>query len=94
MKGLISLGQGVDHILKDNIINKNIPIVRIVDPFMAKSMSHWVIMSVLNFIRDTFGYYNQQKTKIYKARKEINFTNLKNCSLWNWSNRKCCCERS
>ena len=65
LKGLISLGQGVDHILKDNIINNEIPVVRIVDPFMSKSMSHWVVLSVLNFIRDTFGYYNQQKNKIY-----------------------------
>ena len=40
-------------------------------------MSHWVILSVLNFIRDTFGYYDQQKNKIYKPRKEINFTTLK-----------------
>ena len=77
LKGLISLGQGVDHVLKDNIINNKIPIVRIVDPFMAKSMSHWVVMSVLNFIRDTFGYYTQEKNKIYKPRKEINFTTIK-----------------
>ncbi len=77
LKGLISLGQGVDHVLKDNIINNKIPVVRIVDPFMAKSMSHWVVMSVLNFIRDTFGYYTQEKNKIYKPRKEINFTTLK-----------------
>ena len=77
LQGLISLGQGVDHILKDNIIDYEIPIVRIVDPFMAKSMSHWVVLSVLNFIRDTFGYYNQQINKIYKPRKEINFTTLK-----------------
>ncbi len=77
LQGLISLGQGVDHILKDNIIDYEIPIVRIVDPFMAKSMSHWVIMSILNYTRDTFGYYTQQKNKIYKPRKEINFTSLK-----------------
>ena len=77
LRCLISLGQGVDHILKDNIIDNTISIVRIVDPFMAKSMSHWVIMSVINFIRDTYGYYNQQKSKIYKSRKEINFTTLK-----------------
>ncbi len=77
LKGLISLGQGVDHILKDNIIDNKIPVVRIVDPFMAKSMSHWVVLSVLNYIRDTFGYYEQQKNKIYKPRKEINFTTLK-----------------
>ena len=77
LNALISLGQGVDHILKDNIIDSQIPVVRIVDTFMAKSMSHWVVMSVLNFIRDTFGYYTQQKNKIYKPRKEINFTTLK-----------------
>ena len=77
LKGLISLGQGVDHILKENIISDNITVVRIVDPFMAKAMSHWVILSVLNFIRDTFGYHDQQRTKTYKPRKEINFTNIK-----------------
>ena len=44
LKGLISLGQGVDHILAKNSAPVNIPIVRIVDPYMAKSMSHWVIL--------------------------------------------------
>ena len=44
---------------------------------MAKSMSHWVILSVLNYIRDTIGYYDQEKTKTYKSRKEINYTTIK-----------------
>lgn len=77
LKALISLGQGVDHILKKNKIDNKIPIIRIVDPYMAKSMSHWVVLSVLNYIRDTFGYFDQQKTKTYKSRREINFTTLK-----------------
>ena len=77
LKGLISLGQGVDHILKNDLIPKKIPIVRIVDPYMAKSMSHWVILSILNFVRDTYGYYNQEKIKLYKSRKELNFLSLK-----------------
>ena len=77
LKGLISLGQGVDHILKKDLITKKIPIVRIVDPYMAKSMSHWVILSILNFVRDTYGYYNQEKIKLYKPRKELNFLSLK-----------------
>ena len=77
LRALISLGQGVDHILKDNIIDQNIPVVRIVDPYMAKSMSHWVILSVLNFVRNAYGYYEQQKNRIYKPRKEINFTTIK-----------------
>ena len=77
LKGLISLGQGVDHILKNDLIPKKIPIVRIVDPYMAKSMCHWVILSILNFVRDTYGYYNQEKIKLYKSRKELNFLSLK-----------------
>ena len=77
LKGLISLGQGVDHILKKNIITKKIPIVRIVDPYMAKSMSHWVILSILNFVRDSYGYFNQEKIKLYKSRHELNFLSLK-----------------
>ena len=77
LKGLISLGQGVDHILKNKLIPKNIPIVRIVDPYMAKSMSHWVILSILSFIRDSYGYYNQESMRLYKPRKEFNFLSLK-----------------
>ena len=53
------------------------PVIRIVDPYMAKSMCHWVILSVLNYIRDTSGYYNQQKENIYKPRDEINFLSVK-----------------
>ena len=77
IKGLISLGQGVDHILKENLIPKHIPVVRIVDPYMAKSMSHWVLLSVLNIIRETYGYFNQEKQKIYKSRDEKNFLSIR-----------------
>ena len=77
VKGLISLGQGVDHILKNNLIPQNIPVVRIVDPFMAKTMSHWVILSILSYTRDIYGYYHQENTKIYKPRKEIDFLSPK-----------------
>ncbi len=77
LKGIISLGQGVDHILNNNLIPKNIHIIRIVDPYMAKSMSHWVILAILNYIRDTHGYYLQERKKLYKPRKEIDFLNVK-----------------
>ena len=77
IKGLISLGQGVDHILNENLIPENVPVVRIVDPYMAKSMSHWVLLSILNIIRETYGYFSQENTKIYKPRDEKNFLSLK-----------------
>ena len=77
LKGLISLGQGVDHILSNNSIPNNVHVIRIVDPYMAKSMSHWIILSILNYIRDTQGYYDQAKNMIYKPRDEINFLSVK-----------------
>ena len=77
LRGLISLGQGVDHILNNHLIPLHIPVVRIIDPYMARSMSHWVLLSVLNFIRDAYGYYNQEKNKIYKPRKEQDFLSIK-----------------
>ena len=39
IEAIISLGQGVDHIINDINFNKNISVYRIVDPYMAKSMS-------------------------------------------------------
>ena len=68
IKAIISLGQGVDHIINNNFFPKKIPVFRIVDPYMAKSMSHWVILSVLNYLRDYEGYRKQQLNKIYKSR--------------------------
>jgi glyoxylate/hydroxypyruvate reductase A len=76
IKGLISLGQGVDHILNKNSIPENISVVRIVDPYMAKSMSHWVLLSVLNILRETYGYFNQENQKIYKPRDEKDFLSV------------------
>ena len=44
---------------------------------MAKSMSHWVILSILNYIRDYEGYRQQQINKIYKSRNCLILKTLK-----------------
>ncbi len=77
LSSIISLGQGVDHIINYEKFPKSISVYRIVDPYMAKSMSHWVILSILNYIRDYDGYRLQQKKKIYKPRKLIDFKSIK-----------------
>ncbi len=76
ISSIISLGQGVDHIINYSDFPKNISVYRIVDSYMAKSMSHWVVLSILNYIRDFEGYRKQQKEKIYKARKILDFQSL------------------
>ena len=77
LKSIICLGQGVDHIINYNKLPKNLSVYRIVDPYMAKSMSHWVILSILNYIRDYDGYRIQQKNKIFKSRNFIDFQSTK-----------------
>lgn len=76
LKGLISLGQGVDHILNNNDVSQKMPIVRIIDSYMAKSMSHWVLISILNILRNTYYYYEQEKIKLYKQIQEKDFSNI------------------
>ncbi len=77
LTSIICLGQGVDHIIHNSQIPSNISVYRIVDPYMAKSMSHWVILSILNYVRDYDGYKDQQKKRIYKSRKIIDFKSVK-----------------
>ena len=76
LEAIISLGQGVDHIINSINFNKNISVYRIVDFYMAKSMSHWVILSILNYIRDYDGYRKQQINKIYKSRNCLDFKKI------------------
>ena len=77
LQAIISLGQGVDHIINDVNFTENISVYRIVDPYMAKSMSHWVILSILNYIRDYEGYRIQQINKVYKSRNCLDFKKIK-----------------
>ena len=76
LNSIICLGQGVDHILNNNEFKK-MSVYRIVDPYMAKSMSHWIILSVLNYIRNYDGYRYQQKQLIYKPIKIKDFKKVK-----------------
>ena len=77
LNSIICLGQGVDHILNNSEFKKNMSVYRIVDPYMTKSMSHWVILSVLNYIRNYDGYRYQQKKLVYKSIKIKDFQKVK-----------------
>lgn len=65
LKLISSMGAGVDHILTDNSVPKDIPIVRIVDEKLTFSMTNYVIMGVLNFHRQITRYQQDQKNKVW-----------------------------
>lgn len=51
LKAIASAGAGVDHILADPYLPKQIPIVRIVDPHMARDITQYVLSQVLNWVK-------------------------------------------
>ena len=56
LKGVVSLGQGVDHILCDDSLPETMPIVRLIDTDMAQALAHWVVLAVLSKIRKAADY--------------------------------------
>ena len=65
LKLISSMGAGVDHILTDQTISADLPIVRIVDEKLTFSMTNYVIMGVLNFHRRLTHFQKNQEKKIW-----------------------------
>lgn len=62
LKCISSLAAGVDHVLADSDLPAHVPIVRITDPFMATDIMHYVLVSVLHYVKRMGDYeINQQK---------------------------------
>ena len=70
LKGIILQGQGVDHMMMDPTVPKHIPLVRLVDPDMSAALSHWALLSALDFWRDGQFYRLQQRQKIWAQRSQ------------------------
>lgn len=63
LKLIISLGAGVEHILRDPDLPQNVPIVRIVEPDLTSRMSEYILLAVLRFHRQAFAYQKLQKAQ-------------------------------
>ena len=60
LKLVVSLGAGVDHVLRDPELPPGVPILRLVDPYMTQAMSEYVTFQVLRLHRQDFAYRAQQ----------------------------------
>ena len=65
VKGIISLGQGVDHIFRDKTIPADLPVVRLVDNDMSVALGHWVCLAVLEKCRKASDY------RVLASRREF-----------------------
>jgi glyoxylate/hydroxypyruvate reductase len=59
LKLIVSLGAGVDHILRDRELPSGVPILRLVDPYMTDAMSEYVVFQVLRLHRQDIDYRAQ-----------------------------------
>ena len=66
LRGIIMQGQGVDHMMRDETVPRDIPLVRLVDPDMANALSHWAILNALDFWRDGAVDRGQQDRRVWQ----------------------------
>jgi len=67
LRGIIMQGQGVDHMMRDDTVPRDIPLVRLIDPDMANALSHWAILNALDFWRDGAAYRAQQDARHWRS---------------------------
>ncbi len=62
LKCISSMGAGVNQLLDDPLLPKQVPIVRVVDPCLVRDMTQYVVWAVLNHFRQ-FDFYKQSQTR-------------------------------
>lgn len=77
IKGVISLGQGVDHIFQDKSLPSHLPVVRLVDPDMSIALGHWVCLAVLEKLRNAADYRALAKRRDFRSLPQRNAYDVK-----------------
>jgi glyoxylate/hydroxypyruvate reductase len=69
---ILSLGAGIDHILCDPRLPNDVPIVRLVDPYLTGAMSEYVALQVLRLHRQDIDYALQQRVEVWRELPQKN----------------------
>jgi glyoxylate/hydroxypyruvate reductase A len=67
---IVSLGAGIDHILRDPALPRGVPILRLVDPHMTRAMTEYVTLQVLRLHRQDIDYRAQQAGGEWRERAQ------------------------
>lgn len=69
LKGISSLGAGVNHLLDDATRPGGIPLARLVDRALQQSMAEYVILGTLEYFRQFKAYRQQQAEGLWRPLK-------------------------
>jgi glyoxylate/hydroxypyruvate reductase len=72
LKLILSLGAGVDHILLDPALPADVPIVRLVDPYLTDAMAEYTALQVLRLHRLDLDYQAQQRAREWRELPQKN----------------------
>jgi glyoxylate/hydroxypyruvate reductase A len=72
LKLILSLGAGIDHILGDPMLPHDVPIVRLVDPYLVAAMSEYVVLQVMRLHRRDLDYRAQQQSGVWRELPQKN----------------------
>ena len=62
---IVSMGAGVDHLLRPPGPPPGIPVARLVDRMLTTQMGEWVLLNVLRFHRQDLDYRAQQAARVW-----------------------------
>lgn len=62
---IVSMGAGVDHLLRPPGPPPGIPVARLVDRMLTSQMGEWVLLNVLRFHRQDAEYRAQQRDRVW-----------------------------
>jgi len=66
LKLILSQGAGVDHILVDPLLPRHVPIIRLIDPYMTRSMVEYITFQVLRLHLKEPDFRRQQAARIWR----------------------------
>ncbi|SDB29505.1 2-hydroxyacid dehydrogenase [Belnapia rosea] len=83
LKLLVSMGAGVDHLMRPPGPPPGVPVARLVDERLTQGMTEWVLLNVLRFHRQDPEYRAQQAARVWNelpapdtARRRIGILGL------------------
>ncbi|MEX0345620.1 MAG: 2-hydroxyacid dehydrogenase [Rhizobiaceae bacterium] len=71
LKAIFSIGAGVDHVLSDQTLPANVPIVRVVNDNLSQHMIEYVVWRVLDHHRQATEYREQQSARIWQPLPQV-----------------------
>jgi glyoxylate/hydroxypyruvate reductase A len=71
LKLIQSLWMGVENILADAEVPREVPLARLIDPGMVHAMAETVIASVLDWHRHRYLYRAQQRERVWKWQRQF-----------------------